>query len=839
MNIAIDIQPLVSLSKYRGMGIYTAGLLNALFRQDQTENKYFLFNMYQDDDLSDILSYGGNVQSDFFDMGNGAFLLKRNNFAGRLQDYEQKYPELACALYQKYIKENNIDTFLITAPRDIWCDYKREWFEGANLAVIVYDLIPLLFSKEYLNDRYQTEHYLSVIELFKSADKLLAISGSVKADLIKHLDIPEEKIDVIYSGVDTSLAQKVVTDSEKEALFGKFSINGKYLIFPSAPDYRKNLVRTLEAYALMPEKDEYQLVVTGDMHEEFYNSFLKKINDMGLAGRAILTKYVTKDELAVLYNNASLLLFPSLYEGFGMPVIEAYACGLPVVTSNSSSLGEIAQGGSVLVDPYSKESIAAGVRIALEGTLDAGYEEARRASLEKYTWENTAQIARSALDSLGRSKKRGGPAGKLAFFADMNTDDQMLAACYGKLLSGLKMFFDVDVFSPGGAGAKLPEGVGIFEADEFMAHASKYPYRLYNAVNDAKHSFIYRFIEDFPGTLILHDTRLHDGIYAYYITEQNDYKGYGALLEKEIANAGEVLALMKEDMAAAQKVVHELPFTGFAVAASKNIVVATDDFKRSLIKKDVGSIIYSAMIYNKNTHNKNELYEKYGIPAGWNVVCAVGNIEADYDILPLLDAVDSYAKKDGNIYCIIEQPEDDIKEQLARIIDEKGMADRVKLVDMKNVDTKSEYLGLADVYVRLKNPPAGKHYRQMLQNAMDADTFIISLDSSMKQYEDMKFCEVIDFNDQAYHIEEKLRKYLQEEHFKKHMKNGAVSFFDDAESIDTVRDALLDTQAPVITEKLLRKIYREELMPRGLDDDKTMEGISRTFAYIMGLDGKK
>lgn len=228
----------------------------------------------------------------------------------------------------------------------------------------------------------------------RAATHVIAVSESTKRDLIENLQVKPSKITVIYEGVSHEIFRQQFNNLAMEQLRRKYNINGKYLLFVGTVQPRKNLVRLIEAFqrTLHSPNPPNSLTIVGKrgwLADEIYAAPKK----FGVEDRVKFLGYVPTDDVISLMNGAAAFVFPSLYEGFGLPVLEAMACGCPVVTSNISSLPEVAGEAGILVDPHSVEDIARGITEVLR--LD---ENQRRALIEKgikqarkFTWEKTAR----------------------------------------------------------------------------------------------------------------------------------------------------------------------------------------------------------------------------------------------------------------------------------------------------------------------------------------------------------------------------------------------------------------------------------------------------------------
>lgn len=198
----------------------------------------------------------------------------------------------------------------------------------------------------------------------RASRKVIAVSQTTANDLVRFRICPSEKIQIIHSGLHMELSR--VTDSQiLERVRTKYSIPGPYILHIGTLRYRKNLHRLVEAFAhLIARYPDLCLALVGQP-DWGYSELMSKIADFNLYGRVIIPGYADQADLAALYSGASVYAFPSLYEGFGFPALEAMACGTPVVCSRGSSLPEIAGDAALFFDPYDVTDIERAIEIIL------------------------------------------------------------------------------------------------------------------------------------------------------------------------------------------------------------------------------------------------------------------------------------------------------------------------------------------------------------------------------------------------------------------------------------------------------------------------------------------
>lgn len=233
------------------------------------------------------------------------------------------------------------------------------------------------------------------------ANKIIAVSQKVKSDILNSFDIDPEKVSVIYHGVDPAF-KKVTDNTLLEETRREYRLPGKFILFVGNLEPKKNIYRILEAFAILKKSRaiEHSMVFAGKKGWKM-NDLDRAIAAHGLEECVHITGYVEKAHLPALYSLADVFVFPSLYEGFGLPVVEAMACGTPALISNAGALPEIGGDACVQADPYDVSSIAEAMysllsdaplreRCAREGLSRAGL----------FSWEKTAQETMKVYQSL-------------------------------------------------------------------------------------------------------------------------------------------------------------------------------------------------------------------------------------------------------------------------------------------------------------------------------------------------------------------------------------------------------------------------------------------------------
>lgn len=269
----------------------------------------------------------------------------------------------------------------------------------------IHDLTPLVFPEFVQKFRHQAVFRFNFFT-GKYADRIITSSQHSKRDLMQYLQISERKIRVIADGV--SPCYRILPDQNHiDQIKQRYRIPGEYLLYVGGFDQNKNLRALLNAFAQLqrqPHHEHLFLVFVGALTPDAARlQEFAKASQFG--ERVILTGFVPEEDLIGLYNGAAIFVFPSLYEGFGLPPLEAMACGVPVITSNAASLPEVVGEAAIQVDPHSPAELARAMNDVL--TNPELREDLRRNGLARaklFSWEETAQKTLAVYQNLFRAE---------------------------------------------------------------------------------------------------------------------------------------------------------------------------------------------------------------------------------------------------------------------------------------------------------------------------------------------------------------------------------------------------------------------------------------------------
>src|SRR5215210_7638340 len=358
MRIAIDARKL----RDYGIGTYVRNLLRNLARIDRS-TEYVLFTRPADVELGSEL--GDNFRT----------VVER---AGAYSVREQVSIPMD-------LRREGIDLF--HAPH-----YVLPPLTPCKSVVTIHDCIHLRFP-QYLPNRFAYAYARSSLWIATHrARRVLTVSEASKRDILEYFHVPESKIDVIYNAMDDRLGE-APTPEEMRNVRERYQLNDPFVLYAGNIKPHKNLERLIEAFHALRKGgvEHVKLLIIGDEISK-YATLRRAVHRYKLHKHVRFFGFVPDRTLAVLYRLARVFVFPSLYEGFGLPPLEAMASGTPVVTSNVSSLPEVVGDAAMLVDPYHAETIADGISTVLRSTHLR--EEMRRRGLERvknYSWARSVK----------------------------------------------------------------------------------------------------------------------------------------------------------------------------------------------------------------------------------------------------------------------------------------------------------------------------------------------------------------------------------------------------------------------------------------------------------------
>jgi glycosyltransferase involved in cell wall biosynthesis len=255
--------------------------------------------------------------------------------------------------------------------------------------VTVYDLSFVLFPQRLPSWRRTYLRWGTAFSV-QRAGRVIAISASTKRDVVRVLDVSEGKVDVVPCGVDEGF-RPVESPAQLDALRTKRHLPPKMILFVGTVEPRKNLTTLLRSYALLKRRFAPPPLVLAGPRGWGHEETISLVEELGLKNEVIFPGYIPREELPLWYNAATLFVYPSLYEGFGLPPLEAMACGTPVIASNTSALPEVVSDAGLLVEPTDAEEMAEAMHLLLsDGDLRDTLRRKGLQRAESFSWQRAA-----------------------------------------------------------------------------------------------------------------------------------------------------------------------------------------------------------------------------------------------------------------------------------------------------------------------------------------------------------------------------------------------------------------------------------------------------------------
>ncbi|MGH9379869.1 MAG: glycosyltransferase family 4 protein [Thermoanaerobaculia bacterium] len=369
-----------------GIGTYVRNLVDFIGRLDG-ENNYILFT-------------GRDASGSFAELPENFRLVEESApvYSGR------ELFALAWRLWRRRVDLYHATHYVLPA------------FVPGKAVVTIHDIIHLLYPQFLPSALAYLYAQRMIRRSLTRGDAIIAVSSSTKTDLMEYFDVGGDKIQVVYQGVSDVFRQSLGEERIAEVA-ARLELKRPYLLFVGNPKPHKNLDNVVRAYAraLKLRPFDGDLVCIGNRGQGDFK-LEQRAEQLGIRDRVRLVGHVADELLPAIYQGATLFLFPTLYEGFGLPVVEAMASGVPVITSNTSALHEIAEGYAHLVDPLDVDAIAGAIAKCMH---DPEHRESLaqlgRRRAEDFRWKRTAEqtleiYRRTLRRSRGGERRQGGDA---------------------------------------------------------------------------------------------------------------------------------------------------------------------------------------------------------------------------------------------------------------------------------------------------------------------------------------------------------------------------------------------------------------------------------------------
>ncbi len=630
---------------------------------------------------------------------------------------------------------DRLDALLTINPFELTSCYAPPAKPLNNLVMIavVHDLIPFLFQEQYLSDPPGARRAYRHLERLRRYDLLLANSESTRFDCLRVLGLPREKVVTVGAAADgryfTSDRTIPLTGKTRAALAG-LGIHRPFVFAVTGMDERKNARGLIEAFGLLPVeyRETLQLVMTCGITQDYTQRLRSFAEHCGVAGQLVLTGMVSDETLRELYRRCELFAFPSLYEGFGLPILEAMHCGAAVLAGNNSSQIELVEGAGLLVNAADTADIAEKMLRVLrdhelaESMRARAFERAR-----SYSWEKTAAKAIEAIHevvhvpSVRRIRAERSHRPKLAIFSPWPPKGSGISDYAARLVEELLSTYDIDIYHESGY---VPEfglrtsRLGCFDWRLFPRNARVIGYRgvVHQMGNSFYHRFVYEALQRHRGITALHDFCL-SGFQFWYAHQFGDPEGY---LRREITYCypesdaefhAQLTRWAQEDGGFQEALARRGLFMNRRVFESSEAVIVHSPWCLEQVRREFpGHEAKTVVIPHGSTATRVSEAERaetrlrFGLPQDAFIVASFGILSQGKMNIEALDAFRVLAQRDPRaLFLFVGQ--DWENGQARRKVQELGLEARVRFLGRQPAERFEALLAVADLGISLRRPP--------------------------------------------------------------------------------------------------------------------------------------
>ncbi|RUU12461.1 glycosyltransferase [Mesorhizobium sp. USDA-HM6] len=719
MRIAIDMQGAQSASRMRGIGRYTLSFVEALVRNRAEHEIFLVLSGLFPDTIEPIRSmFHGLLPQEnirvWYAPGPVSFHVSSN-------DARRQRAQLTREAFLASLRPDIIHvTSLFEGFDDDAVTSVGSQFGTIPISVTLYDLIPLLDQDQFLKqDLRLSEWYHEKLEYLKSSDVLLAISDSSFRDAKEHLNVQPDGIENVGASYSGIFRRKDISILDIDAVRNKFNFKSRFIVSAATLEPHKNLKNFLRSFASLSRsiRDSCTIILVGRMSQfqrELLNEFISSINLP--TSQVVTTGYISDEELVNLYSLCHLAIVPSYLEGFGLPALEAMACGAAVIGSNIPSISEVIGLEAALFDPHDSDDLAAKLGRVL---LDEDFRTLLRAhGLERahqFSWDKTARSAFAALEQTverfherkGADEKKALP--KLAYVSPLPPSQTGIADYSAELINAISEYYDITcIIDRNEYDNFLGDRTGVRSSDWFKGNSFEFDRVLYHVGNSPFHEYMRGLLDEVPGVVVLHDFFLSS--YLYHVQSATGFSVWSnAVYESHGYTA------LKDSLLDEMQAVADYPANLDFIRNAQGIIVHSLHSKW-LAEKWYGQgfsedwQVVPMLRQAPSISDRGQARASLGLSKDAFVVCSFGLLAHTKLNHRLLNAfLKSALAADKNCQLVfVGQHGGDYGASIDRIIGKSGIAERIRITGWADMTTYRNYLAAADIAVQLRTQSRGE-----------------------------------------------------------------------------------------------------------------------------------
>ncbi|MFT3990102.1 MAG: glycosyltransferase [Luteolibacter sp.] len=589
--------------------------------------------------------------------------------------------------------------------------------------ITLHDIIPYLYPENCLGHSANFKWYHEKVSETRDFSMIFAISESAKEDAIKHFQIDPKCI--VNTSSDASEYFRVIPLEESKVvhLKAKFGITKEIVMYTGGMDFRKNGDGLIRAYAKVSNeyRKNHQLVIVCSMNSAQKAAMRKIAEEEGLRSEEVIfTGYVSDEELRYFYNISKLFVFPSLYEGFGLPVLEAMNCGLATIAGNNSSLPEVVGNPCALFDASSPTSIAAKIEEVLGSeSFRLELKEYADRHRKRFSMRHSAQMHWDILEKLWMERENTPKHSSkeiskklLAFVSPVPPAASCIADDSHDLLGLLKDYYDIVIITKqSDVRSDIIRDFSVKNVEWLYLNYHKVDRILYHFGNSDQHDHMLTMLPHLPGVVVLHGFFL-SGLYNYL-----DGNGHLASQGTSFRNLLQMwhgdASLMEAESEDRHLAIMKYPMNAEVLSNSRGVIVHSRYFC-DLASKWYGETfskdweVIPHLKYTDHCLSRADGRAQLGIPKGEFLVCSFGNIETTgLNHLTLLAWASSKLKGKGKLVFVGDGDNHygkELREEIVRL----GLKKEVEITGWVSKENYDAYLAAADFAIQLRTDSRGE-----------------------------------------------------------------------------------------------------------------------------------